>query len=121
MSRKKAIVSITAGKITAADIRRDFLKAMKRAEAGDLTPEYRLQFESWESLVQTLTPKRLELIRYVRKHPVRRVTELARGLKRDYRNVHSDVAALSEAGLLEKTEQGFRAPFDRIATEITLN
>ena len=79
MSRKKTIVSVTAGKITAAGIRRDFLKAVKRAEAGDLTPEYRLQFESWELLVQTLTPKRLELIRDARKHPVRKVTELARG------------------------------------------
>ena len=121
MSRKKTIVSVTAGKITSAGIRRDFLKAVKRAEAGDLTPEYRLQFESWELLVRTLTPKRLELIRYVRKHPVRKVTELARGLKRDYRNVHNDVTALSEAGLLEKTENGYRAPFDRIATEIALN
>lgn len=116
MSRKRAIVSVTAGEITAAGIRRDFLKAMKRAEAGDLTPEYRLHFESWESLVRTLTPKRLELIRYVRK-----VTDLAHGLKRDYRNVHNDVTALSEAGLLEKTEAGYRAPFDRIATEIALN
>lgn len=121
MSKKNTMVSITAGKITAAGIRGDFLRAIKRAEAGDLTPEYRLQFESWESLVQTLTPKRLELIRYVRKHPVRKITELARGLKRDYRNVHDDVTALSEAGLLEKTDQGFHAPFDRIATEIRLN
>jgi len=33
-------------------------------------------------------------------------------LGRDYRRVHDDVAALHEAGLLEKGEEGLRADYD---------
>jgi predicted transcriptional regulator len=36
-------------------------------------------------------------------------------LARDYKNVHTDVQALLELGLLEKDERGgLRAPFDEI-------
>ena len=71
-----------------------------------------------------LAPRRFACRRLVRGHRLRvdqrqrrhRVpSELARALGRDYKNVHTDVQALIELGLLEKDERGgLRAPFDEI-------
>lgn len=47
-------VSIKAGEIAAADIRGDFLRAMQRAEAGDLKPECRLHYADAETMAQRL-------------------------------------------------------------------
>ncbi len=45
-----------------------FVDACHRAERGELTPEnaeLHVGFESWESMVRTLSPKRLELLQQV--------------------------------------------------------
>ena len=48
-----------------------------------------------------------------RRFPV--LYDLVTALGRDYKNVHTDVQALIELGLLEKDERGgLRAPFDEI-------
>ena len=44
----------------------------------------------------------------------------ARALGRQYRRVHADVAALEEAGLLDRSEGQVRAKVDRITAEIRL-
>ena len=44
-----------------------------------------------------LTAKRLELLRYVRRHEVASVRAFAKALARDYHSVHADVEALTAA------------------------
>jgi predicted transcriptional regulator len=120
MSDKKATLRITVGPVPLAEMGQAFVDKWHRIEAGDRAAEYRLSFDSLETMTRTLSPRRLDLLRYVRRHPVTRITQLARDLRRDYKNVHADVTALTEAGLLEKTAEGFRAPFAYLHTEIAL-
>ena len=47
----------------------------------------------------TLTPKRLHLLRYVRRHEVLNVRALAAGLRSNYKNAHKDVEELTRLGL----------------------
>ena len=44
-----------------------------------------------EVAMMALTGKRMELLRYVRRHNVASVRALAKALERDYSNVHADV------------------------------
>ena len=92
-----------------------FADAWRRAEAGELHPgnaEIHLGFASWEAMVRVLSPRRLDLLRHLHRHPSPNVRRLAAALGRDYRRVHEDVAALHAAGLLERDEDGLRADYD---------
>lgn len=95
---------------------------VRRDRQGEKVREYHLTFDSFATLAKVLTPRRLELLRYVHKHPAASIRALAQALKRDYRRVHDDVEALTEAGLLERAEEGtgVTAPFDAIETRIAL-
>jgi predicted transcriptional regulator len=90
---------------------RRFVEAWRRAERGEPVGEEHLSFESLEGLLATLSPKRMELVRFVRRRPNLSIAALARELRRDYKRVHSDVRALEMAGLLEEDENGLHAPF----------
>lgn len=88
--------------------------AWKRAEIGELRPdnaEVHLGFAPWEDMVRVLSPKRLKLLRHLHQHPAPSVRQLAAAVGRDYRLVHDDVAALQDAGLLERDAQGLRADY----------
>lgn len=99
---------------------RRFIDAWHRAERGERFRERHLAFESWETLVRVLTAKRMELLHYVRRNKVTSVRALAKALKRDYSNVHSDVQILKAAGLLEPSEKGVRADYEAIETRIAI-
>ena len=45
---------------------------------------------------------------------------LAKALGRDYSNVHSDVQALRDAGLLDASDGGLHADYDAIETKIAI-
>jgi predicted transcriptional regulator len=98
-----------------------FLAAIRRAEAGDLTSDSHLTFESWEALSRVLTGKRLEMLRHLHAQPAASVAELGRALARDYKRVHEDVEILTASGLIVRTDTGeLRAGFDEIRTAIDL-
>ena len=99
---------------------RRFVDAWHRAERGEKFHERHLAFESWDALARVLTGKRMELLRYVRRHDVTSIRSLAKALKRDYSNVHADVQALAGAGLLDATASGVRADYDIIETKIAI-
>jgi predicted transcriptional regulator len=113
-------VKITVGGSIEDDASRRFVDAWHRAERGELFRERHLAFESWDTLARVLTGKRMELLRYVRRHKVGSVRALAKALGRDYSNVHADVQALSAAGLLDSTEDGLHADYDAIETTIAI-
>ncbi|MGA3002055.1 MAG: hypothetical protein ABSE20_10035 [Acetobacteraceae bacterium] len=113
-------VKITVGGNVEAEASRRFVDAWHRAERSDEFQERHLAFESWETLVRVLTGKRMELLRYVRHHDVTSIRSLAKALGRDYSNVHADVQALMEAGLLDTSNGGVRADYDAIETRIAI-
>ena len=95
-----------------------FLDAWHRAERGETVDENVLAFESWEALAGVMTGERFRLLRHIHAHPEASVSSLARALGRQYRRVHADVAALEEAGLLDRSAGGVRATVDKITAEI---
>jgi predicted transcriptional regulator len=111
---------ITVGGAIEDEAARRFIAAWHKAERGESFRERHVAFESWEALSRVLTGKRVELLRYVRRHPVASVRALAQALGRDYRNVHADVRALTEVGLLDATDDGVRVDYDAIETEIAV-
>jgi predicted transcriptional regulator len=113
-------VKITVGGAIEKDAARRFVDAWHRAERGEMFHERHLAFESWDALARVLTGKRMELLRYVRRHKVKSVRALAKALGRDYSNVHTDVQALTAAGLLDATDGDLRADYDAIETKIAI-
>jgi predicted transcriptional regulator len=97
-----------------------FIDAWHRAERGEDVRERHLSFESWDGLTRVLTGKRLELLRYLHRHPVPTIAALARALNRDYKRVHEDVEALVAAGLLTRDDTGLRAGYDEIWARIAV-
>ena len=113
-------VKITAGGAMEDEASRRFIDAWHRAERGETFHERHLAFESWDALARVLTGKRMELLRYVRRHNVASVRALSKALGRDYSNVHADVQALTAAGLLDATDGSVRADYDAIETKIRI-
>jgi len=89
-----------------------FVDAWHRMEHGEPVNEKHVGFADWETMVRVLSPKRLELLRHVHRHPARNIRALAQALGRDYRRVHDDVVALSTAGLIDRDAEGVRADYD---------
>jgi predicted transcriptional regulator len=102
------------------DMGKRFIGAWHKLEQGEAVDETHLTFFDLETMVSTLSPKRLALLRHVRQHPAESIADLAKSLGRDYKRVHEDVAALVHAGLLERDAQGIRAPYDSVLTEVSL-
>lgn len=80
-----------------------------------------IAFESVERLWTVLTPGRWALIQaMVGREPVS-LRALARRLGRDVKNTHTDVHALLNAGVLERSEDGLLAfPYDAVHVDFTL-
>lgn len=100
---------------------RRFVDAWQRAERGEKVREEHLSFESLEGLLATLSPKRIELVRLVRRQPNLSIAALARELGRDYKRVHGDVRALEAAGLLEEDDNGLFAPFAGVQAQLSFS
>ena len=96
------------------------IDAWHRAERGELTaeaPERHVGFVTFALFARIMSPKRLELLRHVHRHPARSVRALAQALGRDYRRVHEDVAALVDAGLLDRDGTGLHADYAAVVME----
>ena len=115
MSKK---VNVHVG--TMEDMGRRFVSAWRRLENGEKVRERHLTFEDLPGLLNALTPKRLELLREVRRETVPSVRALADRLGRDYKRVHGDVNTLSAVGLLVRDETGISAPYDVIQADFDL-
>jgi predicted transcriptional regulator len=97
---------------TLDDIGARAISAWHRMGRGEEVSEKHISFETWETMVRVLSPKRLELLRHVHKDPAKNIRVLAHALGRNYRRVHEDVEALEAAGLLDRDKEGLRAEYD---------
>ena len=99
-----------------------FVEAWHKAEAGEIEQaEIHLGFGDFVMLTAVLSPKRLELMKTLRQHGPLSVRALSKQLERDYKNVHADVSALEEVGLIQRTEEGLLfVPWDVIDAHVRL-
>lgn len=102
----------------------DFIKAWHEGEQGtaDAINAERVCFMDLATMLSTLSEKRLEILRTLQGQAGITTYKLAQDLKRDYKNVHTDVGLLKEIGLITVTEDGtgLLAPFTKIHAEINL-
>jgi predicted transcriptional regulator len=67
-----------------------------------------ISFPDWNTLSQLLSPSRLEILAAIPSMQPRSILALARFLRRDFKNVQSDVHFLTSLGLIDLQEGGFR-------------
>ncbi len=80
-----------------------------------------ISFESPALLFKVLTGKRWELLKLMTGAGALTIRETARRLGRDVKAVHSDVRALLNTGILQKTEDGrIEFPFDALHVDFIL-
>ncbi len=102
---------------------RHFAEAWRAAEAGtsDSAPAELLVFENLETLLRTLTPARWALLKALKGIGPQSVRALSKFLRRDYKNVHTDVGVLERVGLIERDSEGkVVVPWDTVVTELSL-
>lgn len=103
------------------DVIASAVDAAKRAEAGEaFEARSVLSFDSWESMHRTLAPKRTEVVMAMAGRGSLTVREVAKLVNRDIKNVHGDLDMLAKSGVIDKTEDGFAFPYDRIHVEFDM-
>ncbi|SDN09215.1 Predicted transcriptional regulator [Halogranum gelatinilyticum] len=110
-----------------AQLREDTLQFVQGTESDKgMTEDDRavLQFGSYDDLVDSLTPLRLELIQAIATEQPSSMREAARLVDRDVSDVHADLKHLEVLGILELKEGGPGGaiqpvvPFDKIEMHI---
>jgi predicted transcriptional regulator len=106
MSRKPdRAIDIRVG--AAADALDRFEAAWNRVQEGRaMRPLEVLTFENLPLLTKTLSPARWAVLENLRNQNSCSIYELAKRLKRDYKNVHTDVTQLALLGLIERDADG---------------
>jgi predicted transcriptional regulator len=105
---------------TAKDMGQRFVSAWHRLERGEKVRERHVTFPNLPSMLNAVTPKRLELLQDVHREPASSVKALAERLGRDYKRVYEDVETLAAAGLLQREDGRVSAPYDAITAEMRL-
>lgn len=94
----------------------------KDAERGrKVKPSTGIGFASYADLHRVLTPKRLEIVRTLVGQGPLSIREVARRVDRDFKGVHSDVVALTNAGVIDRADDGISFPYDRIHFEFDVS
>ena len=85
------------------NVGKEAAQVMRSIESGEkvTAKPHEIVFSDFMALRSFLTPKRLELIRLIRKHAPGSIAQLARLAKRDFARVYQDVRTLSEAGIID--------------------
>lgn len=121
MKTNKTVLHLTVGEPMEASLARA-TAAMKAAKQGKRSqPYFGVGFDDVGEMFSVFTPKRWELIGALRESGAVTIAELARQLKRDYKNVHNDCERLIEWMAIEKDENGLVfAPYDEIVVDMKL-
>lgn len=118
---KAQTVNVRVGRRSLDEIGAEFVAKYKAIEAGQKIRETTIRFHSLEALAKVLTPKRQAVLKFVKKHPTKNITVIAKGIKRSYKNVHEDVNLLLDAGfLVRKKDDVIQAPYSVINTEVQI-
>ena len=115
------ILKVTVGQSIDAAFKqaRSVAKALPRGER--VGARQRVGFEDMGQMLTVFTPQRWTLIAALRAAGPVTIAELARRLDRDYKNVYTDVALLSEWWVVERGEDGrIAVPWSEIVVDLKL-
>ena len=111
---------ITVEVMSSAEALRRMARTWARAEKGGAS-EATIGVGSIAELSALLSPRRMELLRFVAENPRLSVRAISKALRRDYKNVHSDVSGLEESHLLVRDGEGkVSSPYDEIVIRAPL-
>jgi predicted transcriptional regulator len=82
------------------------IEGLTEGDTPDSTPS--LSFTSYDALLETLTPRTLELIEAIRRNEPASINETARVVNRDVKNVHEELGRLARLGIIYFDEDGQR-------------
>ena len=82
----------------------DDIESLEHGDSVDAMPA--LSFTSYDELMETLTPRVLELIEAVRREAPSSINETARVVDRDVKNIHEVLNRLSQLGIIFFKEDG---------------
>jgi predicted transcriptional regulator len=118
---ERTVLHVTVGESVASNLARA-RSAMETLQRGKTPqPHFGVGFAQVGQMLAVFTPKRWELIARLRETGPLTTAELARKLDRDYKNVHADVAALSEWLAVQRTEDGrVHVPWSEIVVDMKL-
>jgi predicted transcriptional regulator len=118
---ERTVLHVTVGESVASNLARarSAMEALQRGKTPK--PHFGVGFAEVGQMLAVFTPKRWELIARLRETGPLTTAELARKLERDYKNVHADVAALSEWLAVQRTEDGrVHVPWSEIVVDMKL-
>jgi len=118
MKKRKIVIGISSPKQSL----KETLRACREAEGGIISePVYHLNFTDQSTLFSVLSPRRMELLRYLRQNGPLSERQLAKRLGSDYKNVSVDLTLLAQLELVRlNKEQNYSVPWDNITIELTL-
>ena len=95
------------------------MEALERGEVP--VPYFGVGFSDVGQFFAVFTPRRWDLLAALREGGPMTIAELARRVKRDYKNVHGDVERLAEWQAVEKDDKGrIFAPYSKIVVDVRL-
>jgi predicted transcriptional regulator len=102
---------------------RSAIQALERDESVDSTPT--ISFGSYDELMETLTPRVLDLIEAIRRDEPGSINEAARVVDRDVKNVHEELSRLARLGIVYFEEEAQRKRpvvwFDEFVIELSFD
>jgi predicted transcriptional regulator len=118
---ERAVLHVRVGDDVRANLARA-REAMEALQQGRRPkPHFAVGFAEVGQMLAVFTPKRWELIAKLREIGPVTTAQLARTLERDYKNVHADVAALSEWLAVQRDEDGrVSVPWAEIIVDMKL-
>lgn len=81
---------------------------MLRAKGRTRTKEEIISVSSYEILGRVFSPQKLEILALIPELKPKSIAGLAKSLKRDFKNVYTDVKFLADIGLIDLREEGAR-------------
>lgn len=118
---KERVLHVKVGEPLETNLARA-VRTMETLQGGKAPePYFGVGFSDMGQLLAIFTPRRWGLLGVLREDGPMSIAELARRLKRDYKNVYGDVEKLIEWGAVEKDEKGHVvAPYSEIIVDVRL-
>lgn len=118
MKKRKLIIGVS----TLEQSLKETLDACKKSEQGlPIGPVHRIDFSDQATLFGTLSPKRMELLRYLRQNGPMSARQLSKNLERDYKNIQTDIKMLMRLDLVSTNEDSkYIVLWDDITIELAL-
>lgn len=109
--------TVKIGVASRAEVSARFKAAFRGERQGS-----HISFQSFEMMHRILTPNRWNMLRMMMASGPLGIRELARKVGRDVKSLHTDVQALLNAGVIDRTAEGDKIefPYDAVHVDFTV-